>query len=366
MVRKKVLHLITGLGIGGAENMLLKSLPILEKDFENRVCSIMGSKEVGFILEEKGIKVYYLEFKGWWDIFGLIYRLWKVIDDFRPNLMVTYLIHADIFGRIFGKLFGVKKIICSQRGSLLNWEWLRIVDRFTSFLVDKYIVQTNVAKRELVFKLKEDSNKFVVVPNGIDLSDYNFDINKNKKVQELGIFKDNLNIVCVSNLRIRKGHEYLLEAFDLLYRETKKINLLIVGDGDQKEKLLEQCKDYKSRKNIFFLGKRKDIREILAICNIFVLATETEGMSNAIMEAMASKLTIVTTDIEVNKELLENKKEALLISPKNVTALKKAVEFLLNHRSVSTELSKNAYLKVERKYTINRIAERLMKIYAEI
>lgn len=362
----RVLHFITGLGVGGAENMLLKSLPLMKNDFENRVCSMMGSKEIGLQLESKGIKVYYLEFEGVKDTFKIVGKFKKVIDDFKPDLMVTYLIHADLFGRILGRLFGIKKIISSQRGALLNWEWLRIIDRATSFLIDKYIVQTKVAKNELMVGLWLKADKIVVVPNGIILNDFDFEIDKKNMKKKLGIVNKNINLVCVGNLRIMKGHEHLLKAFEKAYQKNRRINLLIVGDGDQREKLLEQCKDYQSRNNIFFFGQRKDIKEILKISDIFVLATETEGMSNAIMEAMASKLAIITTNIGVNVELLGVKDYAVFVPVGNVEILSEKILSLSRNEKLRHSLGLGAYERINKYFDIKVVARSLMNAYREV
>jgi len=231
--KKRVLHLITGLEIGGAENMLLKTLPKMQDVFDNRVCCIMGRGPVGEKLEKAGVVVCYLDLKNVFD-YSVVGRFKEVVDKFQPKILVTYLIHADLFGRIWGRIFGIKKIICSQRGSLLQWEFLRLFDKLTKSLVTKYIVQTGAAKRELMKKLGLPESKFEIISNSIDLSDFEFEIDKIAKKNELGIDVKNVNVVCVSKLRRGKGHTFLLEAFEKVFAINKKLNLLIVGDGEEK------------------------------------------------------------------------------------------------------------------------------------
>jgi len=360
--KKKILHLTIGLDVGGFENMLLKTLPRLQNKFDNRVCCIRGRGIIGKKLELEGVKVCYLELKGIWDV-GAIFRFRKVVRDFAPDLLVTYLIHADLFGRIFGKLFGIKKVVCSQRGSLLNWDWLRILDRLTGFLVDKYLVQTGVARKKLAERLKQPFSKFVVIPNGLDLSNYDFKLDIRKKKKDLRLDPRSFNIICVSNLRMKKGHEYLLKAFEMVYRKNKSLDLLIVGDGDRKRGLLDQTRNYSSKNNIFFLGQRSDVRELLRISDIFVLATETEGMSNAILEAMASGLPIVTTNIPENCELVEDGKTALLVETREVKELKNAMLKIIENPLLARKLGKEARNVVSRKYNIDMVVKKLGNFY---
>ena len=354
MQKKKILHLITGLDVGGAEMMLLKTLPKIQTDFDNRVCCIMGHGPIGQKLKTAGIPVYYLDLKNIFD-FSVILKFKKSVKNFQPDILVTYLIHADLFGRMLGKIFGIKKIVCSQRGSLLQWEYLRFFDRLTRFLVTKYIVQTETAKKDLMRKLRVAENKFVVIPNGIDTEGFNFEINVKDKKSELKINPKNINIICVSKLRDGKGHKYLLKAFEESYNKNKNVNLMLVGDGEKREKLLDQIENYESKNNIYFLGDRSDVKEILKISDIFILPTLGEGMSNAIMEAMASGLPIITTDIEVNKELIENNKTGILIPIKNIHEISVSVEKLISDPNYANSLGMRAKEKIYSDFSIDII-----------
>lgn len=370
--KKKILHLITGLEVGGAEMMLLKTLPKLQEDFDNRVCCIRNRGPIGKRLEEAGIPVFFLDLNSILD-FGAIFRFRNIIKKFDPDILVTYLIHADLFGRIFGRLFGVKKIVCSQRGKLLQWEFLRLADRLTKYLVTKYIVQTEVSKKELIRKLRLPAEKIIVVPNAIDTTEFEFKTNKEKQKESLGLVANNIIITCISKLRRGKGHEYLLEAFEQLfccskqnkeYPTDKQFKLLIVGDGEQKEKLLEQAKDYKSKQNILFLGNRDDVKEILHITDIFILPTLGEGMSNALMEAMASGLPIITTNIPENQELIEHEKTGILVPSRNSNALAQSMEQLIANPTLCNYLGTAARISIKKHYDLPIVTKRI-KIFLD-
>lgn len=356
--RKKILHLITGLGVGGAETILSEIVPRLQKEFDNRVCCIIGHGIIGKKLEDSNIPVYYLDLKNFFD-FGAIFRFKKVINEFQPEILITYLIHADLFGRFFGKLFGVKKVISSKHGSLLQWDFLKYLDRFTSFLVTKYIVLTKTEQKKIIRELKISKDRTVIIPNGIDLNKFDVVVDKNEKKKELGINNDNLNIVCVSNLREEKGHEYLLEAFEKLFEKHKKSNLLIVGNGEKKETLISQIADYQSKDNVHFLGNRQDVTEILKISDIFVMPTLAEGMSMAILEAISSGLPIITTTIAANKELIENEITGLLVQPRSDREITESMQRLLNDVQLRKRLGQAAKEKAASEFEINLIIKKL-------
>jgi glycosyltransferase involved in cell wall biosynthesis len=163
-----------------------------------------------------------------------------------------------------------------------------------------------------------------------------------------------------------KGHKYLLKAFEEVYETNKGINLLIVGDGDQKDKLLNQINGYKSKSNIYFLSNRNDVKEILKISDIFVLATEGEGMSNAILEAMASGLPIITTDIPENKELIENKKTGFLIPVKNSEKLAEKIIYLLKKDAVKVNISNKSKNKIAKNFETKKVIKELATLYNSI
>lgn len=365
MRKKRIFHLITGLDIGGTENQLLKILPRLQNDFDNRVCTLLGDGPIGKKLREADIKTYHLNLS-LRNILRSIIEFRKIIKEFQPDILVTYLIHSDLFGRIFGRLFGVKKIICSQRGSLMQWEWLRFFDKITKFLVTKYIVQTEIAKKKLLKKLNLSKEKIKVIPNAINLDEYNFEINKKKKEAELGIKPDNINIVCVSKLRKGKGHVFLLTAFEKTYEIYNNINLLIVGGGELKNTLLKQLVNYNSINNIYFLGERDDIKEILKISDIFVLATEAEGMSNAILEAMAAGLPVITTDIIENRELIKDNQTGIMIPVNKSDEIAKSLQQLINNPELARRIGNSAKKELFLNYDINKISNKLNQFFTSL
>lgn len=365
MSKKRILHLISGLEVGGAETQLLRILPELQKYHENRICCVRGHGPIGAKLEEKGIPVYYLELKNAFDFFA-IYRFYKVIKRFSPDILVTYLIHADLYGRILGRLFGIKKIISSKRGALLQWEWLSFFDRLTKSMVNHYLVQTETAKNEWMQKLNLSENKFTIIPNGINTESFHIKIDKNWKRTNLKIKENSFVITCVAKLRRGKGHEVLLKAFESIFNKHRNTVLLLVGDGEREEELKNSIQDYKSRESIHFLGNRNDVPEILDASDLFILPTEKEGMSNAIIEAMCAGIPIITTDIEENREIITSGENGILVSAGNSNDLSSNMEMLMMNKSLREKLGYNAQQEAIKKFCVKEISARLADAYSKV
>ena len=114
-----------------------------------------------------------------------------------------------------------------------------------------------------------------------------------------------------------------------------------------------------------FLGKRDDVPELLSLSDIFVLPSLHEGMSNALLEAMASHCAIIASDIPENRELVRNKKEALLFSPGNAEELTSGMHNLLSSSSLREKLGKAAFSQVK-KYSFDRVVSQLEQLYKDL
>lgn len=367
MNKRKILHLITGLEIGGAEMMLLKTLPRLQGNLDNRVCCISGHGPVGKELEKVGIPVYYLDLRNFFD-FRIVGKFRKIVKEFKPDILVTYLVHADLFGRIFGSIFGVKKIICSVRIKLIQPKYLPFLflDGLTSCLVSHYHFnsQTVADMYQRYFFLPK--RKITVIPNGLETEKYKISTDKNKKKQELGLPQNKIIIGCVAKLRKQKNHQCLINAFAKITQSRDDVVLLLVGDGEERKNIENTIEKLKIKEKTFLLGNRSDIPEILQIIDIFALPTLFEGMSNAILEAMASGLPVVTTDIPENRELIENGKTGILVPAKNSVELERALQKLINNPELGAKIGNSAKEKIVSSYDIEKIVSKLNQFWASL
>lgn len=365
-MKKKILHLISGLNIGGTEMMLLKTLPLLN-DFEHIICSLSKKGNIGKKLEKLNFKVFVLGGGKLFSPFAIL-RFRKIIKNEKPDILTTYLIHADIFGRMFGRIFGIKKIVCSLRSTLGEPKYYPylLIDRLTSFLVTKYIIVSQSIENFYTKKLKISKKKIVVIHNGVDLKDFEILIDKEEKKKSLDLENFNPIIGYVSKLRAEKGHPYLIEAFSSILKKYPKAALVLVGDGPEKEKLKKLCQNFKIEKNVFFLGNRSDVPEILKILDIFASPSLYEGLSNAILEAMAAKIAIVASNIPENRELIENEKEGFLVSIKNPKEMTEKILEILKNFNLKKELENSAFEKVTQKFEIKKTVQKLNDSLKEI
>lgn len=328
MAKKRIIHIIQSLGNGGCENMLLRTLPLLDT-FDHTIITLKNPGDLAPKFIDAGVKVKTTRWP----------QLRKQVLLESPDIIITYLFHADMLGRIFLRMKNTP-VIPFLRTTYNHPKYLiaRILEWITKPLVNQYLANSVAVKDFYIKHIGVHPEKITVIPNGIDI-EYFDSITPNPDLQKsLSIAPSDFVIICVANLHINKGHHYLLEAFEVC--NLKNAKLLIVGDGDEKENLLHQIENYQNKENIIFLGRRTDVPQLLRISNLFILPTLFEGQSNAIMEAMASGLPIITTDIPENQSLIKNNISGILVPTQDSKAITRAINTLIIDEGLSNTLGK--------------------------
>lgn len=360
--KPKVLHFITGLEAGGgAETMLARVLPHLEKT-NPVVCSMIPKGKIAEKLEQEGVEVHSLNMQNKFDI-RCIWRYYRLLKDIKPDMQVNYLIHADIFGRIFGSLFGVDKIIAFIRNR--HEEVLfKLAEKATLSLVDCLLTNSPATMQFYRDNYSLPSCQ-EVLPNGVRIPDKEKnDASYLKK--ELPIDEDTDILTCVARLHKQKDHDTLLKAFAKLQEDCPNTKLLLCGDGPREDELKQLAKKLGIGQDVLFLGRRDDINEILKITDVFVLPSLFEGMSNALLEAMAMGRACVVSNIPENTELIKNAKNGLTFETENSQGCYKNIIKLLESNGQREELGNKARQTMREEYSVDAERKRLDNTLATI
>lgn len=367
MHTKRVVHLIQSLGNGGRENVLLRTLPLLtQQGFTNIVITLKKEGEMAPLFKEQNIPVFCIKQRSIVDIMSY-FRLVRLIKYHRPDILTTHMFHADMIGRLVVQPFAKIQVIPFLGTTYNNRRYriARLCERVTRGLVGRYLANAKPVKDVYVQKLRVLPKKITVIPSGIDLQRYSSLSHSATLKRDLVIPIDHMIITCVANLMRSKGHRYLLEAFEHVYRKYPHITLLLAGDGPEERCLKKQIQHYTARNNIRFLGRRNDIPAILRITDIFVLPTFFEGMSNAIMEAMAAKKAIITTDLPENRELVSHGVSALLVRPRSGEEIEEVLTLLIQTPELRDRLANAAHERVEKDFDINVTVRTLAQFYQD-
>tara|TARA_B100000902_G_scaffold361148_1_gene378347 strand:+ start:438 stop:1478 length:1041 start_codon:yes stop_codon:yes gene_type:complete len=340
----KIGYIITGLGMGGAEKHLLKFLP--EVKYDKFIISLTKNKSIGRKIEKKGIKVYYLN-TNYINFPIQILKLIKILKNEKPNILDSYLIHANLICRFIGKYLNIP-VINSVRNDYSYSKIYSWLDRLTSPLVSMY-TPNSFALKDYLNKIKIPSSKIEVVNNFI-ISDelknpknirHKYNISKNSKV-----------FICVARFVEQKNHKLLINTFNEYLKEDTNAKLFLCGGGP----LLNHFKiKEKNNKNIIFTNTVKSSKNFIHSSDIFILPSKREGMSNALMEAMFLGKTCFVSNIKPNTQLI-NLKTGYIFSNKN------QLLSLMRKKSYSNYKKSNSKNLIQKKYTLNKTLERYYSI----
>ena len=346
--------------------MLDLILPKL-RTWKHWVCVIRWRWEIWKSLEAKSVKVYYLDLKWFLDI-GVIYRYMKVLNEFKPCVQVNYLIHADLFGRVLWKLFWVKKIVAYIRNKHIWRPFLLMLDNLTIFLTTRVLTNSNSVLRFYTKEMWVRPSHIDCIENWVDLTKFDLKVDRERKLEELWIdaSKKTKILICIWRLVKQKDQLSLIKAFSSLPERYSDSKLIILWCWPKHSELISLIKKLNISDRVHLLWKRNDVLDILSISDMFILSSLHEWMSNALLEAMASKLPCVVSNIEENKELIEDKKNWLTFKVWDWTDLASKIKSLLDDDTKAHEYGLQARKTIEDKYDLEKIAKRFEEYLRKI
>jgi len=320
----------------------------------------IGQKE---IVKLNVKKIYILNFKSIGNFILEFAKLRNIIKKEKPNILHCFLRHSNIIGR-FAAIGFQCKVIASIRVKLIEKPYFNFVDRITQQLVDIYTVNSNSLKKFIInYGIKK--KPIVLIENGVDFNRFRISNNLEDIKKDLNLSDQKIIITMVAHLRKQKDYPTILRALSYLKKEIDFV-FLSVGFGTKYEDDSEKIKKLTNKfdlKNVKFLGFRNDIPNILLITDIWVSSTLYEGQSNSLLEAMAMKKPIVTTDIPENAEVVRNNREAILVPIKSPLKMANSIKRLIYDEGLAKKLAINAYERVRRNYDINVTVKKLDRLY---
>lgn len=304
----RVLYIITGLATGGAETMLLKLLERLNRErYTPMVISLTTMGDIGPRIAALGIPVQALGMTSRQPSpFGFL-RLLRQVRQARPDIVHTWLYHADLLGGLAARMAGVTAICWGIRSSNLDADkthWTtRMVRRLCaalSHVIPRRIFLNSETARLIHVELGYAAGKMDVVPNGFDLSRFKPDEGARLSIRAgLGCADDTLLVGMVGRFDPLKNHAGFLSAMAIMRRYLPQVHLVLAGKGVDRdnEELMRSIKRAGLMENTHVLGLRDDMPELMAALDVLACPSHAEAFPNVVGEAMASGVPCVATDV---------------------------------------------------------------------
>lgn len=276
----------------------------------------------------------------------------------RYDAVHTYLFLADIVGTLGAKLGGCRRIIVSRR-ALHDWRhgaskvehWLELA---TNVVADELIANSRTVLEDVQRSERILPHHCGVIYNGIRPHDY--------RLASPGTHSGPIRLVNVGALAPRKGQEFAIRALALLGERGVEARLVVVGGGPDERMLAARAGELGVKDCVEFVGEQLDPRPYLEAADLFVFPSRQEGFSNALIEAMASGLPVVASDVGGNREALGSD-GGMIVPAEDPTALADAIGALVQQRDNLTVIGRSNRQRVERLFSLEASAERLANWY---
>ncbi|MGI8892282.1 MAG: glycosyltransferase [Bacteroidia bacterium] len=347
-----IIHIIDTLARGGAEILLKNSINNLP-EYKHVVIYLNKPDDVIKYFKED-VEFICVEHTGWKTIFKTIKKIRKIIVQKKPLLVHSHLFYSNLFARfatpvnvpLVSNLHSIYSFDAFQKNKLsLIFERLSVKRRHSLIAVSHFVMEDYLGFID--FKGK----KFV---HYNFLPDDYFNIINSKDL------KGTLKCLAIGNLKEAKNYHYLLKIFQLL--KGKDISLDIVGEGIQREEL-QNWIDYKDL-SVKLLGRTENIQPLLKNCNLFVQSSNHEGFGLSVIEAMASGVPVLLSDIPVFREITNGLAHFFPLNNAN-----KAAEFFLDlkqDKSILNKYKTDAFVYCREKYNVRAHKKQLLDIYNQI
>ena len=370
----KITHIITGLGDGGAEHILFK---ICKYDTKNNhiVISLKDKGKYYSLLRNIGIEVYCLNINFY--SINKFFLLIKLLKSINPDIVQTWLVHADLVGGIAARFSGIKKILWNIRYSNIEFGKAKLTTiliirilSILSYIVPKLIL--SVSKRSNKIYQNHGYNKqiFKYIPNGYDLNILKINNLKKKNFKKKIKIKQSIPIIGkVARYDPQKDHLNLLNALSLIKSKNKNFCCVLIGTNinHKNNELVKNIKRLKLSHHVKLLGRKNNITEIMNGLDIHVLSSSYgEGFPNVIAEAMSCGTPCIVTN--VGDSALIVGRTGWVVPPKNSIKLAKAIQEALNEvKNVKWKLKgKKARLRISRKFSIGKMVKLYNKVWMEV
>ena len=297
---------ITELEPGGAERCLVELATRLDRSrFSPVVYSLArepGADKRMLVdrLAQAQIPTHFLGLTSAWQYFTAVRRLAEMFQREQTQIVQSFLFHANIVGARAARTAGVPHVLTGIRVADPRW-WRISLERAATKAADRHVcVSQSVSEncRHRGF----DSQKLVVIPNGIDINRWRNALPTN--VADFGVPAGRRAILYVGRLDSQKGLDRFFRELPAVFRELPSHDLVLAGDGPQKAALVRIAQRYGIESRVHFAGWQDNIPSLVAACHLLVLPSRWEGMPNAILEGMASGKPVIAMQAEGVVELL--------------------------------------------------------------
>ena len=373
MNKIKVAVIITKLELGGAQKVAISICEKIDKTkFEPfLICGCGG------ILDEETknkIRVIFVkdlvrEINPIKDLKAL-YSIYKILKQEKPDIVHTHSSKAGIVGRFAAKMCGIKNIIHTIHGFSFNDTQRNIKKNLFIFLeklgakISKYLIpvsventtkglQNNIGKKE----------QYHYIRLGVDIENFkNFKDTPTLK-KELDIDEKDFLVTTIGPFKPQKNLPDFIKTANEISKNNKNFKFVIVGDGALRNEFEKLITDYNISQNIFLIGWRRDISNILHSSDFFVMTSLWEGLPISTIEALSCGLVPIVNDVDGQREIIKDGYNGFLIKPHDIKAIEEKILLLAKNSELKNKMSENARESIDYTFSTDHMIKQHEQLY---
>jgi glycosyltransferase involved in cell wall biosynthesis len=378
----KILYLIERLARAGTELHMLKMLKHLDRSrFEPIVCCLSRTTTDETLIDPD-IKHYFLS--GGWNLvrpafIRVLMELRKVIATEQPDLIHSYLFVSNVAAPIVARKSSIKGVIATRGRMGIEWKsglLHRVVQHMADRYTDRVICKTEAIRKEIIKIEKTAPEKVCVIPNGVDMSHFDFRPGEILECREMlerdhGVSSNGPLILAVGNLKPIKGHisliraiPLLLRSFPNLLRSFPNLQVAIVGKGESEEELRQTIGALGLKASVHLPGAFEDVRPWMRASDLFISTSVSEGMPNAVLEAVAMGIPLVLSNIPGHVEAAGS--FAWYYASGDSEDLARVLIEALSDPMGRAERSRAGYKRLLADFSLERMVERTQDLYIDV
>jgi L-malate glycosyltransferase len=359
----RVCFMMDRLSRAGTESQLLALIRNLDRSrVEPSLVLLDGEDDLSRALEPADCRVLRLGVRKLLGVraFRAALKLRAFWRQSRPDVLQTYFLDSAYFGVPLAKLCGIPKVL-RVRNNLGYWltRRHRCLNRLLRPFVDAVLTNSDVARQTLIERDGLAPGRVVVLENGVDTKRFN-------QFMLPDTSKKRVRIGCVANLRPVKNIDGLMRAAKIALERFPNLVFEVAGEGEQREALERLHSELGLGDRFRLRGPIDDAAAFLRTVEIAILPSHSEGMSNALLEAMSAGRAVIATDVGVNAKLVEHGKSGLIVSPGDDSAIADAIGLYLAKPLRAAAFGAAARMRIEKDYSRDAMIQRFEEFYQKL
>jgi glycosyltransferase involved in cell wall biosynthesis len=364
----RVLHLrtVTGHG-GGPEKTLLNSPRFIDPEYDLRLAYVRPAGDRKYDLPERaarlGVRLIDVPERGPVDP-RTLWRLAAEVRRFRPNILHPHDYKTNALAVLLARMFRVK-LVTTLHGYVTiggRLDWYYRIDRWAIRRMDHVIVVSDDLL-DVVRDIGVPDERVTLIENAIDAGEYRRRGPPSAAKARLGVPSGRFVIGAVGRLAPEKGFDTLIQAVARLVRDGWDTELWIAGDGEERENLARLAAELDLGERVRLLGHRSDLIDLYQAFDVFVLSSLREGLPNVVLEALATEVPVVATNVAGVPRLIENGQNGFVVRSGTPEELSAAISLLLGDEPLRLRFAKAGRQTIEQRYNFRVRMEKVKRVY---